>query len=107
MYIANAQTSGLIYLAGNVLQAITIIIVSIFVLVIKRRATRLLANPTSGVQYPYIHALLNQILISFGLFFVRLVVRIAQGAQGLYEWAALHEWVFGVFEFIVSNNELV
>lgn len=103
---ADPQTSGLIFLAGGVLQAITIIIVSIFVIVIKRRATRLLAVPNPTVQYPYIHELLNQVLITFGLFFIRLIVRIAEGAQGLFEWAATHEWVFGVFEFAVSVENL-
>lgn len=45
--------------------------------------------------------LINQILISVGLFLVRLIVRIA-GAQGLFGYAATHEWVYGVFEYLVS-----
>ncbi|ORX37430.1 hypothetical protein BD324DRAFT_579732 [Kockovaella imperatae] len=93
-------TSGLIFLAGNTLQAITIIIVSIFTWVILRRSNRMLETADPSVQYPLLKGLLLQVLISFGLFFIRLVVRIAEGAQGLYEYAALHEWVFGVFEFV-------
>ncbi|ORY34257.1 hypothetical protein BCR39DRAFT_586065 [Naematelia encephala] len=96
-------TSTLIYLAGNVLQAITIIIVSVFVWIILRRSVRLLANPEPSLQYPNLRPLLIQILASLGLFFVRLVVRIAQGAQGPYEYAATHEWVFGLFEYLVST----
>ena len=83
--------------------------------VIIRRSTRLLAHPRPDVQYPYVKPLLTQVLISFAVFFVRLVARIAQGAQGgfrstsrrmfttgLFEYAAINEWVFGVFEYPVS-----
>lgn len=67
-------------------------------LVIKRRASRFIAAKPE-LEYPLSTALLNQILISVGLFMIRLIVRIAQGAQGLYGYAATHEWVFGVFEY--------
>ncbi|TYJ56513.1 hypothetical protein B9479_002760 [Cryptococcus floricola] len=99
-----AQMSTLIFLAGNVLQAITIIIVSIFVFVMYRRSTRIintaLANNKDVDNYPLIHPALTQVLITFGLFFVRLIMRIAEGAQGAYDYAATHEVFFGIFEYL-------
>ncbi|WVQ77099.1 hypothetical protein IAR50_006782 [Cryptococcus sp. DSM 104548] len=96
--------STLIYLAGNVLQGITIIIVSIFVWVIYRRSTRIintaLANNKDIDNYPLIHQLLSQALITFGLYFIRIIMRIAEGAQGAYEYAATHEVFFGIFEYL-------
>ncbi|ODN92015.1 hypothetical protein L198_05687 [Cryptococcus wingfieldii CBS 7118] len=96
--------STLVFLAGNVLQAITIIIVSIFVFVIYRRSTRIintaLANNKDVDNYPLIHPALTQVLITFGLFFVRLIMRIAEGAQGAYEYAATHEVFFAIFEYL-------
>lgn len=97
------QTSTLIFLAGNVLQAIGIIVFASFVLVIKKRVNRVLANANPNTDYPLSQPLLNQVLISVGLFLVRLIVRVAQGAQGLYEYAVTREWVFGVFEYLVSG----
>ena len=67
-------------------------------LVIKRRAARFIAAKPE-LEYPLSNALLTQVLISVGLFLIRLIVRIAQGAGGLYGYAATHEWVFGVFEY--------
>ncbi|OWZ66479.1 hypothetical protein AYX15_02247 [Cryptococcus neoformans] len=96
--------STLIFLAGNVLQAITLIIVSIFIFVIYRRSSRILnaaANASKDLtQYPSIHPALIQIFITVGLFFLRLIMRIAEGAQGAYEYAATHEVFFGVFEYL-------
>lgn len=80
------------------LQFISIAVFGSFVLVIKRRAARFIAAKPE-LEYPLSNALLTQILISVALFMVRLIVRIAQGAQGLYGYAATHEWVFGVFEY--------
>ncbi|ODO05846.1 hypothetical protein I350_04907 [Cryptococcus amylolentus CBS 6273] len=98
------QMSTLIFLAGNVLQAITIIIVSIFAFVIYRRSTRIintaLANNKDIDNYPLIHPALTQVFITFGLFFVRLIMRIAEGAQGAYGYAATHEVFFGIFEYL-------
>ncbi|ODN77868.1 hypothetical protein L202_04982 [Cryptococcus amylolentus CBS 6039] len=97
--------STLIFLAGNVLQAITIIIVSIFAFVIYRRSTRIintaLANNKDIDNYPLIHPALTQVFITFGLFFVRLIMRIAEGAQGAYGYAATHEVFFGIFEYLL------
>ncbi|EIW72542.1 hypothetical protein M231_03477 [Tremella mesenterica] len=93
-------TSELIFLAGNVLQAITIIIFSVFVIVILRRSDRLLAKADPNLQYPFLKPLLVQILVSCAVFFIRLVMRIAEGAQGAYGFASTHEVFFGVFEFV-------
>lgn len=98
---ANLQTSTLIYLSGNVLQTISILVFTGFVIVIKRRAARLIASDQQrGRDYPLTDALLTQILISIGLFVIRLIVRIAQGAQGIWGYAMTREWVFGVFEYL-------
>jgi len=94
-------TSTLIFLSGNVLQAISIIVFAAFVLVIKKRVNRVLSSADPATDYPLSQALLTQILISVGLFLIRLIVRIAQGAQGIYGYAATHEWVFGVFEYLL------
>lgn len=95
-------TSQLVFLAGNVLQvshtprlkhwptlaltftlqAITVIIVCGFLLVILKRSNALLASADPTLQYPLLKPLWIQIFASFGLFFVRLVMRIARGAQG-------------------------
>jgi hypothetical protein len=91
----------LIFLSGNVLQAISILVFASFVLVIRRRAMRILAS-ADATDFPLSIPLLNQVLISVGLFLIRLVVRVAQGAQGLFGYAATREWVFGVFEYLVS-----
>ncbi|KAK4685614.1 hypothetical protein P7C73_g4531, partial [Tremellales sp. Uapishka_1] len=95
-------TSTLIFLAGNVIQGITIIIVTIFVIVIYRRSLKLLANADPNLQYPLLKPVILQVIASFVLFFIRLLVRIAEGAQGAYGFAATHEVFFGVFEFLVS-----
>jgi len=93
-------TSTLIFLAGNVLQAITIIIVSVFAFVMLRRYNRILTVADPNLQYPELKPLIFQVLATFGLFLIRLIVRIAQGGQGAYGYAATHEWVFAVFEYI-------
>ncbi|WVQ82540.1 hypothetical protein IAT38_004669 [Cryptococcus sp. DSM 104549] len=93
-------TSTLIFLAGNVLQAITLIIVSVFVFVIYRRAAALIAAAPDASAFPLIHPVLVQVLVTFALFFVRLVMRIAEGAQGAYGYAATHEVFFGIFEYL-------
>ena len=98
--------SQLIYLAGNVLQVrhhpfniiaapandltqgITILIVTAFIVVILRRANRLLKTADPTLQYPLLKPLFIQILITLGLFFIRLLVRIAEGAQGMLEGLA-------------------
>ncbi|WVQ62002.1 uncharacterized protein L199_000135 [Kwoniella botswanensis] len=92
-------TSTLIFLAGNVLQAITTIIIFVFCFVILKRSTRVLAITPPETIIPHIKPLMAQIMISLGLFFVRLIMRIAEGAQGAYEKAATNEVYFGVFEF--------
>lgn len=63
-------------------QAITLIIVSIFIYVILKRSSRVLAGADPSVEFPLLRPLLLQILATFALFFVRLVMRIAEGAQG-------------------------
>jgi hypothetical protein len=81
------------YLASADLdQGITIILFLAFLLVIMRRTNRLLAHvdPTSTVQYPLLKPLWLQIAISGGLFLVRLVMRIAEGAQGEFELSLIH-----------------
>nr|ODN87469.1 hypothetical protein L203_03246 [Cryptococcus depauperatus CBS 7841] len=96
--------STLIFLAGNVLQAITIIIVTVFVYVIYRRSSRILAAAVNANKdmdnYPLIHPALIQICITMGLFFIRLIMRIADGAQDAYGYAATHEVFFGIFEYL-------
>ncbi|WWD09594.1 hypothetical protein V865_007722 [Kwoniella europaea PYCC6329] len=92
-------TSTLIFLAGNVLQAITTIIIFVFCFVILKRSARVLAITPPETIVPHIKPLVAQIMISLGLFFVRLIMRIAEGAQGAYEKAATNEVYFGVFEF--------
>ncbi|GFZ45544.1 hypothetical protein JCM24511_03270 [Saitozyma sp. JCM 24511] len=92
-------TSQLVFLAGNVLQAITLIIVSIFIYVILKRSSRVLAGADPSVEFPLLRPLLLQILATFALFFVRLVMRIAEGAQGAYGYSSTHEVFFGVFEY--------
>ncbi|KIR52802.1 hypothetical protein I315_04665 [Cryptococcus gattii Ru294] len=67
--------STLIFLAGNVFQAITLLIVSIFIFVIYRRADRILNAATNANRdliqyYPSIHPALIQIFVTVGLFFV-------------------------------------
>ncbi|KIR27887.1 hypothetical protein I309_03207 [Cryptococcus deuterogattii LA55] len=90
--------STLIFLAGNVLQAITLLIVSIFIFAICRRADRILKAATIAsrdlTQYPSIHPALIQIFITVGLFFVQLIMRIVEGAQGAYAYAATHPSLF-------------
>jgi hypothetical protein len=73
-------------------QGITIIIFLAFLLVIMRRTNRLLihVDPTSTVQYPLLKPLWLQIAPSECLFFVRLVLRIAEGAQGEFELSLIH-----------------
>lgn len=93
-------TSGLIFLSGNVLQCISLIVFAAFVIVIKRRAARIQAAADPALDHPLTQALLTQVLISVGLFLIRLIVRVAQGGQGLYGYAATREWVFGVFEYL-------
>nr|ODN96738.1 hypothetical protein L204_03447 [Cryptococcus depauperatus CBS 7855] len=96
--------STLIFLAGNVLQAITIIIVTVFVYVIYRRSSRILAAAVNANKdmdnYPLIHPALIQICITMGLFFIRLIMRIADGAQDAYGYATTHEVFFGIFEYL-------
>ncbi|WVW82482.1 hypothetical protein I302_104493 [Kwoniella bestiolae CBS 10118] len=92
-------TSTIIFLAGNVLQAITTIIIFVFCLVILKRSTRVLAVTPPETIVPAIKPLMVQIMISLVLFFVRLIMRIAEGSQGAYEKAATKEVYFGVFEF--------
>ncbi|KGB79005.2 hypothetical protein CNBG_4843 [Cryptococcus deuterogattii R265] len=94
----NVGLSTLIFLAGNVLQAITLLIVSIFIFAICRRADRILKAATIAsrdlTQYPSIHPALIQIFITVGLFFVQLIMRIVEGAQGAYAYAATHVSLF-------------
>ncbi|WVO24497.1 uncharacterized protein IAS62_005865 [Cryptococcus decagattii] len=71
--------STLIFLAGNVLRAITLLIVSIFIFVIYRRADRI-HNAATNASRDTTHALI-QIFITVGLFFVRLIMSIAEVAQ--------------------------
>ncbi|WWC58761.1 uncharacterized protein I303_101305 [Kwoniella dejecticola CBS 10117] len=93
-------TSTLIFLAGNVLQAVTTIIIFVFCYVIMKRSAQVLAVTSPETVVPHIKPLMAQIMISLGLFFVRLIMRIAEGAQGAYENAATHEIYFGIFEYL-------
>ncbi|WWC66214.1 uncharacterized protein I206_100115 [Kwoniella pini CBS 10737] len=93
-------TSTVIFLSGNVLQAITIIIITVFCYVILKRSTKVLAMTSPETIVPHIKPLMAQIMISLGLFFIRLLIRIAEGAQGAYENAATHEIYFGIFEYL-------
>ncbi|WVF70304.1 hypothetical protein IAT40_005093 [Kwoniella sp. CBS 6097] len=92
-------TSTLIFLAGSVLQAITIIIISVFCFVIYKRSIPIFASAPYDAILPHLKPLMAQILISLGLFFVRLIIRIVHGAQGGYENVGSHEVYFGVFEY--------
>ncbi|KAL7420657.1 hypothetical protein Q5752_004608 [Cryptotrichosporon argae] len=94
------STADMMFLAGNVLQAVTIIIVAVFVWVIMRRFQRLVAQVDPNEQYPVFLPLFYQILLSLGLFLVRLVMRIARGAQGPYAAAWDHEAYFAIFEYL-------
>jgi len=47
-----------------------------------RRSTALLAAADPTLQYPALKPLILQVLLTFGLFFIRLLVRIAEGSQG-------------------------
>ena len=93
-------TSQLVFLAGNVLQVciplqslpsmrdtdnqgITILILLGFLLVIIKRSNRLLLSADPTLQYPLLKPLWIQLAATFGLFFIRLLVRIARGAQGM------------------------
>ncbi|WRT64315.1 uncharacterized protein IL334_001247 [Kwoniella shivajii] len=93
-------TSTFIFLAGNVLQAITTIIIFVFCMVILKRSSRALTTISPETTLPHIKPLIIQVMISLGLFFVSLIMRIAEGAQGAYENAASHEVYFGVFEYL-------
>lgn len=47
-----------------------------------KRSNVLMAKADPTLQYPLLKALWLQIFITFGLFFVRLIMRIARGAEG-------------------------
>ena len=94
-------TSTLIFLSGNVLQvssstsrlpaltlaeclvqSISITIVNVFTFVMYKRAKRMLARADPNVQYPFLKPLFIQIMVTFSLFNIRLLIRIAEGIQG-------------------------
>lgn len=63
-------------------QAITVIIVSVFLFVMMKRSNTLMLSADPTLQYPLLKPLWIQIFATFGLFFVRLIMRIARGGQG-------------------------
>jgi len=49
-----------------------------------KRTNVLMRSADPNLQYPLLKPLWIQILGSFGLYFIRLIIRIARGAQGSF-----------------------